>query len=121
MCGRWDLLVAGLVQTRPSRQQVSVQSLPRFVGCAAAAHRQHDAPAPNGPGVVASHQVSYSAAAAATTLVATSRIDESPVVRPDGAASRGLMSRRASKVVPWATGMTRSVASSAEQGSLRAR
>ena len=32
---------------------------------------------------------------------------------PDRAARRGLTSRRASKVVPWATGMTRSVASSA--------
>jgi hypothetical protein len=37
-----------------------------------------------------------------------------PVLRPDRAASRGLTSRRASKVVPWAMGMTRSVASSAE-------
>jgi hypothetical protein len=79
-------------------------------GCAPAARR----PAPNGPGRRHSRQVSYSAAAAAATLVATSRIDESPVLRPDRAASRGLTSRRASKVVSWATGMTRSVASSAE-------
>lgn len=71
-------------------------------------------PAPNGPERRRSRQVPSSAAAAAAILVATSRIDESPVLRPDRAASRGPTSRRASKVVPWATGMTRSVASSAE-------
>jgi len=36
------------------------------------------------------------------------------MLRPDRAASKGLTCRRASKVVPGATGMTRSVASSAE-------
>ena len=60
-------------------------------------------------------QQSPSAAAAAATFVATSRIDRSsPVVNPDRAASRGLASRRASNVVPWAMGITRSVARRAE-------
>ena len=58
--------------------------------------------------------MSPSAAAAAATFAATSARDESAVLRPDREASRGLTSRRASKVVPWATGITRSVASRAE-------
>ncbi len=62
-----------------------------------------------------SRQSLRSVAAAAATFWAASRIDSpSPMVRPDRPASRGLTSRRASNVVPWATGITRSVKSSAE-------
>lgn len=47
------------------------------------------------------HQLSPAAAAAAAILAAASRAERSsPMVRPDLAASSGLTSRRASKVVP---------------------
>ena len=64
-------------------------------------------------GAVCQASMSPSAPAAAT-FAATSARDESAVLRPDREASRGPSSRRASKVVQWATGITRSVESVAE-------
>src|SRR4051812_7879740 len=72
---------------------------------------------PNGAGRrvdVAARQSSASAAAAAATLAATSSSDDSAVSSPACEASMGLTSRRASKVVPCATGITRPVASSTD-------
>lgn len=55
-----------------------------------------------------------STSATSATFVATSSSDDSAVFSPERDASNGLTCRNASNVVPCATGMTRSVASSAD-------